>query len=185
MKHNHFESEMSPDYPYGLGKVRIVSDEDGCLTFLVESVQQQIARQVDIRTLFFRFPNGDGSGTISKWGDEGHTNLMSEELSIVYRQARYSPESAQVNLLAFGQSRVVGRCADARCEVPHPVNVIIGKNDLTEPHHIEPAIRGVLHTIVQVEPIHVNAGFRRMSSPLCKAGAISREMAPLPNQRTG
>ncbi len=44
VKDNHLEPEMSSDYSYGFGKVRIIRDNDSCLILLVECVQQQIAR---------------------------------------------------------------------------------------------------------------------------------------------
>ena len=155
----NFEADLCSRNSNWFGEIGVVADDHRGIATLLESVEEQIGRDIDIGALLFCLPNSDGSRTIG-WGiHKRHPSGPGYKMSLVDFNEGEGTKSSEKGVLAGSLLRIVGAGSDPRGEIADFGDLVFRKETPTQSFKVEPLVRSVFNgPVVEVEAVYVDDG---------------------------
>src|SRR5579883_202079 len=193
-EHCDVTSELLAYQADRLYQIGIVRDDDRCLEVVIEGIDQQMRRNVDVGSLLFRLDDLYEACPVGKRRNEWHHGRADEEVAEMHGQVGKGLESAEERGLAHRTMRIPAwPCRDACSEEADSIDVIMHRK--REPAHlrdVDPPVRGVLQAAkVEIPGVDVDVRAPRCGTrtnhpiPLLNAETARRRSCAQPPKRLG
>ena len=152
--------QLGSSHPDGKLEVGVVGDHYSHFVVIFEAVQQQVAREIDVRTLLLGVEYLDGARAGCCLLRQGPTLGIRKKMPVVDAQVRDGLLGTEISLLTLRLIGVFRAVDDFGGEVSYSTYVVFfGQQEACQLPDIQPAKRRTPQgTIVKIEAVNIDIG---------------------------